>query len=111
MTNQEPKVEQALTQEQMMEELARLKAENLELAKAAAAGQAGGTDTERALSFKYSSKGGVSVYGLGRFPVTLYANQWRRLFSIKGDILNFVETGIRKGLIKEKAVKETNPTA
>jgi hypothetical protein len=90
---------------QMQAELNALKAENLELSKAAA-GQAGGTDTERALSFKYSAKGGVSVYGLGRFPVTLYANQWRRLFSIKGDILNFVETGVRKGLINEKPVKE-----
>jgi hypothetical protein len=33
------------------------------------------------VSFKVSTKGAVSVYGLGRFPVTLYAGQWERLFS------------------------------
>ena len=37
--------------------------------------------TQRKISFKVSDKGGLSVYGLGRFPVTLYRSQWERLMS------------------------------
>jgi len=41
--------------------------------------------------FKVSEKGAVSVYGLGRFPVTLYGEQWKRLFSASDDIQQFIE--------------------
>jgi hypothetical protein len=43
------------------------------------------------LEFKVSGKGGVSVYGLGRFPVTLYYEQWIRLLDVAGDLRAFLE--------------------
>jgi hypothetical protein len=43
------------------------------------------------LEFKVSEKGGVSVYGLGRFPVTLYYEQWQRLLGIADDLRAFLE--------------------
>ena len=55
----------------VMAELARLQAENQAL-------KAANLRTGR-ISFKVSEKGAVSVYGLGRFPVTLYREQWERL--------------------------------
>lgn len=42
------------------------------------------------LSLKVSTKGGLSVYGLGRFPVTLYREQWERLLGLNGDIRDFI---------------------
>jgi hypothetical protein len=44
-----------------------------------------------ALDFKVSEKGGVSVYGLGRFPVTLYYEQWLRLLDQAEQIREFME--------------------
>lgn len=43
------------------------------------------------ISFKVSPKGGMSVYGLGRFPVTLYKSQWEQLLERKDDMLEFLE--------------------
>jgi len=43
------------------------------------------------LHFKVSEKGGVSVYGLGRFPVTLYYQQWTRLLDAGEDLRAFLE--------------------
>ena len=43
------------------------------------------------LSLKVSEKGGVSVYGLGRFPVTLYKEQWRKLLDMADEIRRFIE--------------------
>jgi len=43
------------------------------------------------LEFKIGEKGGVSVYGLGRFPVTLYYEQWIRLLDASGDLRAFLE--------------------
>ena len=43
------------------------------------------------LEFKVGGKGGVSVYGLGRFPVTLYYEQWLRLLEVAGDLRAFLE--------------------
>jgi len=43
------------------------------------------------LSFKVSEKGALSVYGLGRFPVTLYHEQWKKLLEKSGAILEFIE--------------------
>jgi len=45
----------------------------------------------RGVSLKVSEKGGVSVYGLGRFPVTLYKEQWRRLLDMADDIRAFIK--------------------
>lgn len=43
------------------------------------------------LSLKVTEKGGVSCYGLGRFPVTLYLSQWERLLAAKDEIVAFIE--------------------
>ncbi len=45
----------------------------------------------RALTCKVSEKGAVSVYGLGRFPVTLYRSQWERLFNGRQQIVDFIK--------------------
>ena len=52
------------------------------------------------LEFKVSEKGGVSVYGLGRFPVTLYYEQWIRLLSSADTLRQFLEEN--KGSLKLK---------
>jgi hypothetical protein len=44
----------------------------------------------KGLSLRVSAKGAVSVYGLGRFPVTLYKEQWLRLLDMSDDIKNFI---------------------
>jgi hypothetical protein len=46
--------------------------------------------TSRATSIKVSEKGGVSVYGLGRFPVTLYKEQWLKLLAMADEIKRFI---------------------
>jgi hypothetical protein len=43
------------------------------------------------LEFRVGEKGGVSVYGLGRFPVTLYYEQWVRLLDKSADLRTFLE--------------------
>lgn len=45
----------------------------------------------RKLTLKVSDKGAVSVYGMGRFPVTLYRGQWERLLSAGDEITRFIE--------------------
>ena len=52
-------------------ELERLRTENAALK----------SKQDQAISFKVGAKGGLSVYGLGRFPVTLYKEQWRKLLA------------------------------
>jgi hypothetical protein len=54
------------------------------------------------LIFKVGEKGGVSVYGLGRFPVTLYYEQWNRLLGAAEDIKNFLEENKGKLKLKEQ---------
>jgi hypothetical protein len=44
-----------------------------------------------AIEFRVGEKGGVSVYGLGRFPVTLYYEQWIRLLDASADLRKFLE--------------------
>lgn len=72
-------------------ELERLRVENERLKKAAARGG----------SIRVSEKGGVSVYGLGRFPVTLYKEQWLRLLDMGDDIRAFIRDNDDK--LKAKA--------
>ncbi len=69
------------TEDELKAELERLKAENAALKARGAKG----------LSLKVSEKGGVSVYGLGRFPVTLYMEQWTKLLDMADDIRGFIE--------------------
>ena len=47
--------------------------------------------SERKITCKVTEKGGVSVYGLGRFPVTLYGSQWDKLAANMPGIMAFVE--------------------
>ncbi len=53
------------------------------------------------MSFKVSDKGGVSVYGLGRFPVTLYFEQWIKLLDRAQDLRDFLEENKSKLKLKE----------
>ncbi|PYS36072.1 MAG: hypothetical protein DMG14_25520 [Acidobacteria bacterium] len=55
-----------------------------------------GTKKTGRLEFKVSEKGGVSVYGLGRFPVTLYYEQWQRLLGAADDLRGFLEENKNK---------------
>jgi hypothetical protein len=54
------------------------------------------------LDFKIGEKGGVSVYGLGRFPVTLYYEQWIRLLDTAPRLREFLEENKGKLKLKEK---------
>ena len=54
------------------------------------------------LSFKVGEKGGVSVYGLGRFPVTLYYEQWNRLLEAGPKIREFLAENKSRLKLKEK---------
>jgi hypothetical protein len=69
------------TEAEMQAELDQLRKENESLKNR---GQKG-------VSLKVSEKGGVSVYGLGRFPVTLYKEQWVRLLDMSEDIRTFIK--------------------
>ncbi len=69
------------TPEDMKAELERLRAENDALKKTSAKG----------LSLKVSAKGALSVYGMGRFPVTLYKEQWLKLMGMSDQIKAFIE--------------------
>lgn len=53
------------------------------------------------LQFKVSDKGGVSVYGLGRFPVTLYYEQWTRLLDKAAELREFLQANKEKLKLKE----------
>jgi hypothetical protein len=52
------------------------------------------------LEFKVGEKGGVSVYGLGRFPVTLYYEQWIRLLNAGEKLREFLEENKASGKLK-----------
>jgi hypothetical protein len=54
------------------------------------------------LDFRVGEKGGVSVYGLGRFPVTLYYEQWTRLLDSAQKLKEFLEENKEKGILKLK---------
>ena len=54
------------------------------------------------LEFKVGEKGGVSIYGLGRFPVTLYYEQWIRLLDNAGELREFLEENKAEGRLKLK---------
>jgi hypothetical protein len=53
------------------------------------------------MQFKVSDKGGVSVYGLGRFPVTLYYEQWMRLLDKATELREFLQANKEKLKLKE----------
>ena len=71
-----------MADDELKAELERLRAENEQLKQRAV----------RGVSLKVSEKGAVSVYGLGRFPVTLYKEQWTKLLAMAEDIKAFIKT-------------------
>ncbi len=73
-------------------ELDRLRSENEALKRT----------LSRGLSLKISEKGGLSVYGLGRFPVTLYKEQWLRLLDLSDEIRAFIKANERQLKAKEQ---------
>ncbi|MDQ3262367.1 MAG: hypothetical protein M3Y59_01705 [Myxococcota bacterium] len=79
-----------MNEEELRAELERLRAENESLKSA-----------PKGLSLKVSQKGAVSVYGLGRFPVTLYKEQWGKLLDMSDDIRGFIKDNDSK--LKTKA--------
>ena len=68
------------TEDDLKAEVAKLKAE-MESLKAR---------TSKGISLKVSEKGAVSVYGMGRFPVTLYKEQWIKLLDMADDLRRFI---------------------
>ena len=69
-----------MSDEDLKAELERLRQENATLKKGAASG----------IRMKVSEKGAVSIYGMGRFPVTLYKEQWLKLLDRSDDIRAFI---------------------
>jgi hypothetical protein len=69
-----------MADEDLKAELERLRQENDALKKGAT----------RAVSIKVSEKGGVSVYGMGRFPITLYQEQWLKLLDMSDELRAFI---------------------
>ena len=70
-----------MSEEDLKAELAKLRAENESLKKSSA----------RGISLKVSQKGAVSLYGMGRFPVTLYKEQWLKILEMADVIRNFIK--------------------
>ena len=69
-----------MSDDEMKAELERLRQENAVLKKGAASG----------IRMKVSEKGAISIYGMGRFPVTLYKEQWLTLLDMSDDIRAFI---------------------
>jgi hypothetical protein len=88
-----------MSEDDLRKELERLKAEN-EALKAKKGNSFG---------LKVSEKGAVSVYGLGRFPVTLYKEQWIKLLDMGDDIRAFIKENEAK--LKTKAAAEKGQPA
>jgi hypothetical protein len=79
-----------MSDDDLKNELERLRKENAALKKGAATG----------ISMKVSEKGGLSVYGMGRFPITLYKEQWLKLLDMSDDIRAFIAAN--EGTLKAK---------
>jgi hypothetical protein len=84
-----------MAEDNLMQELERLRAENAALK----------SRSQKGLSMKVSEKGAVSVYGLGRFPVTLYKEQWTKLLDLAEDIRSFIKENEAQLKAKEDKTK------
>jgi hypothetical protein len=85
-------------EEELKSEIERLRAEK-EVLKQPGRGK---------IYLKVSEKGGLSVYGMGRFPVTLYREQWEKLLAMADDIRNFIREN-ESGLKKKERCRRTVP--
>ena len=81
-----------MSESEMQAELERLRAENAQLKS---------KDKGGGLALKVSEKGGVSLYGMGRFPVTLYKEQWLRILASAPEIEAFIRENDSKLKTKE----------
>ena len=84
-------LEPHMTETEMKAELERLQKENESLK----------SRTSKGISLKVSEKGGVSVYGMGRFPITLYKEQWIKLLDMADDLRQFIQENSSKLKVKE----------
>lgn len=84
---------------ELLAELDRLRAENA-ASKAALAAAQQTRASGPGVTLKVSAKGAVSAYGLGRWPVTLYSDQWTRLIAKVDDIRAFIEAN--QGALAQK---------
>ena len=82
------------TQEELRAELERLRAENQALKS--------GAEARRRVYLKVSDKGGVSLYGIGRFPLTLYVEQWETVLGMADEIRAFLAENASKLKRKEE---------
>lgn len=89
---------------ELLAQIAATEAEN-----AAMRGQIAAHDKANPLKLKVSEKGGVSIYGLGRFPVTLYKEQWKRLLAYAATIVAFLDAN--DALLKSKGDAAKTPAA
>ena len=85
-------MQETMTLEQMQAQIQALMARNAELEAAM---------PKPKVAIKVSAKGAISVYGLGRFPVTLYMSQWQALFEKKAAIEQFIVDNASKLAVKE----------
>jgi 50S ribosomal subunit-associated GTPase HflX len=83
-----------MSEDELQVEVARLRAENERL-----------KGSQARVSLKVGAKGGVSLYGLGRFPVTLYKEQWMKLLDMAEEIRVFLQE--HDSELKAKTPKET----
>jgi hypothetical protein len=72
------------------------------LARIAELEKAAGSRPKGSIEFRVGEKGGVSVYGLGRFPVTLYYEQWTRLLDAADNLRTFLEENKPRLKLKNK---------
>jgi hypothetical protein len=82
---------ETMSESEMQAELERLRAENAQLKSKDKGG----------LTLKVSEKGGLSLYGMGRFPVTLYKEQWLRILASAPEIEAFIRENDSKLKTKE----------
>ena len=85
-----------MAEDDLEAQLAQLKSENERLKK----------QQSRGMTMKVSAKGALSVYGLGRFPVTLYKEQWKRLLAAADEIDAFLKEN--DALLKSKGATQAS---
>jgi hypothetical protein len=81
-----------MSDEDLKAELERLRQENAALRRGSSSG----------IRLKVSEKGAVSAYGLGRFPVTLYKEQWLKLLNMSNDIRAFIAANEAQLKVKDR---------